>query len=472
MKVGSLNKLSNSIPSLWAILCVISVISISLFEYLKRDDFSGALRSWVLSIVLISISIFFMLSQQIKARDYPYFTLLIAGCFGLSNLFILVSNGQIEYHVWLFGCVLIAAIININLGYIFAFNNVFFASLVGRLSIEKIIYLLVLGVIMCMLSKYMKSLKTLIYVLVILLSTDVIMLFILHNFVLKNAFTMNALLSLIMTSIVTILVFGLNYIYEKKIKYPIELETLLRLDEIEDNTNKLDSNDSINSDLSHNGMIADKIIHTFKLESLNESIDANESMHNEPMGAITKSTEVVNESYHVTYESSLDEINRTSHPLLVRLKEHSEKLYDRALLVGELSEDAAKYIGADEKIAKAGGLYHEIGRILEKDYINDGIKLVQAYRFPQCISDIIRQYNLKYEKPKSIEAAIVMITASIVATKEYLEANAKKEGTMVTTPMSKIVDNVFTMRLSKGSLDESNLTLKQYNKLKEFFLQL
>lgn len=440
MKVASLNKFSNSIPSLWAILCIISSISISLFEYLKRDDFSGALRSWVLSIVLISISIFFILSQQIKPREYPYFTFLIAGSFGLSNLLILVTNGQIEYHIWLFGCVLIAAIINTNLGYIFAFNYVFFASLVARLSVEKIIYLLVLGVLMCMLSKYMKNIKTLLYVLVILLSTDVIMLFILHNFVLREAFTMNALLSLLMTSLVGFLVYGLHYLYKRKIRYPVEIEELLRPHESESKEYEIDSKAA---------EVADRIEGSAK-----QKIDAKQ-----------KDTDF-------TYESNLEDIIRTSYPLLQKLKEHSEKLYERAILIGDLSYDAANYIGADEKIAKAGGLYHEIGRILDKDYINDGLKLVQAYRFPQCISDIIKQHNLKYDKPKSVEAAIVMITVSIIATKEYIEANAKKEGVMVTIPMSKIVENVFTMRLSKGSLDESDLTLKQYNKLKEFFLQL
>jgi membrane-associated HD superfamily phosphohydrolase len=69
-----------------------------------------------------------------------------------------------------------------------------------------------------------------------------------------------------------------------------------------------------------------------------------------------------------------------------------------------------------------------------------------------------------------------MITISITATKEYLEKTERTlapDGQAVSAvPMEKIVDNVFQMRLSKGSLDESGLTLRQFNDLKEFFLHM
>ncbi len=67
-----------------------------------------------------------------------------------------------------------------------------------------------------------------------------------------------------------------------------------------------------------------------------------------------------------------------------------------------------------------------------------------------------------------------MIAISVIAAREYLEKTDKKSGAAPHEPVSieKIVDNVFQMRLTKGSLDESGLTLKQYNQLKGFFLHI
>jgi membrane-associated HD superfamily phosphohydrolase len=63
-----------------------------------------------------------------------------------------------------------------------------------------------------------------------------------------------------------------------------------------------------------------------------------------------------------------------------------------------------------------------------------------------------------------VEAAIVMLSDSVVSTIEYIE---KSEENKFTT--NKIIDNIFQMRMDKGTFDGANLSLKDFKMLKEFY---
>ncbi|MFW5676796.1 MAG: HD domain-containing protein, partial [Acetivibrio ethanolgignens] len=119
------------------------------------------------------------------------------------------------------------------------------------------------------------------------------------------------------------------------------------------------------------------------------------------------------------------------------------------------------------KVVQAGGLYHEIGRIAGSEDIEEGVKLGGEFDLPQPVIDIIRQHNSKYEKPQSVEAAVVMITDSIVSTIEYMEKEQKGKNVQVSA--AKIIEQIFDIRFKKGTLDESGMDIRNYKKLKEFF---
>ena len=112
----------------------------------------------------------------------------------------------------------------------------------------------------------------------------------------------------------------------------------------------------------------------------------------------------------------------------------------------------------------AGGLYHEIGKLNGKNYIEEGLIIAEDYAFPKELKAILREHNIKYDKPNSVEAAIVMLSDSVVSTIEYIE---KSEDRKYTT--NKIVDNIFQMRMEKGTFDGANLTLNNFKDLKEFY---
>jgi putative nucleotidyltransferase with HDIG domain len=150
--------------------------------------------------------------------------------------------------------------------------------------------------------------------------------------------------------------------------------------------------------------------------------------------------------------------------LVRRMKQYSESLYDHSVRIGDLSCRAAMEIGADEMLAMAGGLYHEVGKINGRNYIEEGLILAEEYAFPKELKAILKEHNIKYERPSSVEAVIVMLSDNVVSTIEYIEKN---DGHRFSP--NKIIDNIFQMRLDKGTFDASSLSLKDFKRLKEFY---
>lgn len=417
------------------ILGVLSVIFIFAFGHKNRLTLSTVVKFSILSIVLLTVTMFYILIQHEKIYEKKHFKLIFGILYLGALLCILLLNNKPSITVWMISGLLTAMLFDMYLGFMVTLIQVFFASFAGGYELEFIIYLLILGTLMCLLSDYMKQYSTLLYTVVITLSIQLILIFVINNFILANSLNITAVYSLISTLAVLIVSFLIYTLYRMKNEKSAKKE-------------EHDSSITVNIESDVYPVITD--------ESAVTSVD-------------TEKTSVNN-------ELSLEEILDPNFPLLVQLKEHSEKVYNYSLLISDLAEKAAKAIGANELVAKAGGLYHEIGRISNKEYVEEGIKIAQEYHLPSSVLEIIKQHNIKYDKPKTPEAAIIMIAISIMAAKEYLEKTDKVSGVngQAATPiaMGKIVENVFQMRLSRGGLDESGLTLKQYNDLKEFFLHM
>ncbi|WFR59976.1 HDIG domain-containing protein [Anaerocolumna sp. AGMB13025] len=429
MKHLSTAKGSKPFAYMCGIVGIVSVFIILFFGTVNGAALITIIKLSVLSVVLISIIAFYILSQGEKIKELPNFYVIFTITYLVSICLIMFTKGSTELTLWMAGGLLTAMAFHMYLGYLVTFNLILLAGFAGGFQLEFIIYLLILGTLYCLLSGYMIKLATLVYSTVIILSLQLILIFIIHNFILKNALYITALYSLVSSLAVIGLSFLAYSLYKKKV--------FSSLDHEEQSTESI-------------GIVNREDIKAVDRDGLNY------------------------QNSDLSY--NLDEILDINFPLLLRLREYSTKVYKHSLLISDLSQRAAKAAGADELKAKAGGLYHEIGRITNKEYVEEGIKLAEDYLLPDFIKDIIRQHNIKYDKPKSPEAAIVMIAISVIATKEYLEKTEVKssgdsqEETLV--PIDKIVDNVFQMRLRRGSLDESGLTLKQYNDLKEFFLSM
>ena len=149
--------------------------------------------------------------------------------------------------------------------------------------------------------------------------------------------------------------------------------------------------------------------------------------------------------------------------LMSELKSFSERLYIHSVAVGRMSEGVAKKMGYDSALAKAGGMYHEIGRI-KKDEFEDFVKMMaEKYDFCNALTGLIIQNYRK--KPENKETAVVMLSDSIVSMVDYFEKNTDK-----TMPAKeKIIEGIFLNRLKKGNLSECDISDDELKKLKKIY---
>ena len=57
-----------------------------------------------------------------------------------------------------------------------------------------------------------------------------------------------------------------------------------------------------------------------------------------------------------------------------------------------------------------------------------------------------------------------MLSDSVVATIDYIKKNDDRRFTT-----NKIIENIFQLRMEKGSFDSSTLSLRDYKRLKDFY---
>ena len=118
-------------------------------------------------------------------------------------------------------------------------------------------------------------------------------------------------------------------------------------------------------------------------------------------------------------------------------------------------------------LCKAGGRFHEIGKINNKeDHFEESMLIAEEYKFPQKLKDILNEYDMKRNKPTSVEAAIVMLTKHLVTTLEYIEKSKNSK-----FPKEKLVNQLLEMSMNKGMFDQTGMTIKDYRLLKKFFIK-
>lgn len=211
---------------------------------------------------------------------------------------------------------------------------------------------------------------------------------------------------------------------------------------------------------------------------------------------------------------SLIELADTNTKLLKELALNAPGTFQHSLIVSNIAEEAARAIGANALLARAGSLYHDIGKMenpihfienqagsnnphdeLESDvsasiitgHVLRGIETARLNKLPESIIDFIRthhgtrstQYfknkfiaanphlepdiNLFHYKgpiPFSKETSIVMMADTIEATSRSLKAPDAHQ-------VDHLVENTINHLLEIGQLRNSPLTLKEITLIKK-----
>jgi hypothetical protein len=219
--------------------------------------------------------------------------------------------------------------------------------------------------------------------------------------------------------------------------------------------------------------------------------------------------------FRVVTNPSLLELSDLNHPLLRRLILEAPGTYQHSLVVANLSEAAAESIGANALLARAGSYYHDIGKMIKPNYfveniigfkdshkdlkpsmskriitnhVKDGIEIAKKYHINPRIIDFISEHHGKtlvyyfYQrakelepqgsheeeyryggpKPQSKETAIVSLADTIEALSRTLDEPTPSR-------LEEMVREVVRKRFMEGELDESNLTLKDLEKITRKF---
>lgn len=394
----------------------------------------GLIISWdVIDIFKIGIMVFllttalmFFLRSQDSILNIKYSKSFIMFFYLLAILLIMLQNDPVIYSFWMISGLLISMLFDNKLGLMVYFSHAFILSVAYSLRPEAIIHILIIGILFYLLSAALRNKSTVIYAGIIILSSNLTLSLIMNNFIIESTTSINYLASLFSLLAVLASSFLISYIYDRI----LARHTLAS----EPTSDQLDT-DELEQACS---------------EDIQIDADSQEDQQ----------IVIAGKDMRASYDLLLSKDNE----LLLRIKDYSEALYKHSELIGDLSGRAAKIIGGNQELAIAGGYYHEVGKINGKNYIEEGLSLAEKYAFPEELKLILKQHNIKYEKPTSIEAAIVMISDNVVSTIEYV----KKSSDQKLSP-DKVIDNIFKMRMEKGNFDDSGLSVKDFKLLKEFY---
>lgn len=216
----------------------------------------------------------------------------------------------------------------------------------------------------------------------------------------------------------------------------------------------------------------------------------------------------------ITTDQTLLELSDLNRKLLRRLSLEAPGTYAHTIAVANLTEAAANAIGANGLLARVGTYYHDIGKLVKPQYfienqprgrnphdklkptmsaaiirshVMEGLKLAEEDKVPEVVKRFIPEhhgtqqisyfYNRARERdpdaqlnpadftypgprPQSKETAILMLADTV-------ESAARVLPDPTPTRIREMVDRLVGVKIAEGQLDESPLTLKEIDSIKE-----
>ena len=226
---------------------------------------------------------------------------------------------------------------------------------------------------------------------------------------------------------------------------------------------------------------------------------------------------VIEKIFGFTSTVTLVELSDITSPELRALSESCPGTFQHSLQVANLAAEAAHEIGANAQLARAGALYHDIGKInnpafftenqmgvnphdsltpdqsarIVIDHVADGLKRADKARLPQVIKDFVAQHHGKSRtkffytmackahpdqvidpapytypgpNPLSKEAAIVMMADSCEAAAKSLTHPSEKD-------ISNLVERIINGQISDGLLSEAPISFIDIGIIKQTFIE-
>lgn len=222
----------------------------------------------------------------------------------------------------------------------------------------------------------------------------------------------------------------------------------------------------------------------------------------------------------ITTPIQLMEILRPESPLLQHLLRTAPGTYQHSLMVSNLAEQAARDIGADPLLTRAGAMYHDVGKSMNPSFfvenqaannldthenmtpqetaaiiiqhVPDGVALIKKYHLPESMADFVRQHHgtnvTRFQlsqaiaeqgeenihlgdftypgpRPQSKEAALIMLA-------DTCEAKARADRPANEKQIKELVRDVFNYYSTSGQLDDTPLTLDDLTIARDSFARV
>lgn len=221
---------------------------------------------------------------------------------------------------------------------------------------------------------------------------------------------------------------------------------------------------------------------------------------------------VLESLFNLPSQNHLTDLTNPNHPLLRRLLLEAPGTYHHSIIIANLAEASAQAIGANPLLARAGGYFHDIGKLKRPLYfkenqigqgnihdqtnpqvsaaiitahVRDGLQYAKQYKLPYEIRQIIAEHHgnsivayfykkamdetscqlddkeFRYDgtPPRSAEGALVMICDTIEAAIRTLNAPSPEE-------ILSFIDTLIHKKIEDGQLVNAPLTLNDLEIIK------
>jgi len=220
--------------------------------------------------------------------------------------------------------------------------------------------------------------------------------------------------------------------------------------------------------------------------------------------------------FYFLSNTTLLELSDTNQPLLRKFAGEAPGSFQHSRQVSILAEEAAREVGANFLLARAGALYHDIGKIVNSEYfienqsatispheelnpldsskliidhVNQGVIIARKYKLPVQIMDFIRTHHgttkayyfykkyleeinnevdsmkdFEYSGPKpfSKEQAIVMMADAVEASSRTLEKHTEES-------IDQLVERILYIQEQDNQFSDAPLTFKDISDIKRIF---
>ncbi|MDH4211414.1 MAG: HDIG domain-containing protein [candidate division WOR-3 bacterium] len=221
--------------------------------------------------------------------------------------------------------------------------------------------------------------------------------------------------------------------------------------------------------------------------------------------------------FDFTTDLTLLELGNLNLPIFKEMAIEAPGTYHHSIVVGNLAEAGARFIGGDPILARVGAYYHDIGKLRKPEYfienqigirnphdtlkpqmsalviishVKDGIEAARKMKLPKKLIEVIEQhhgttmiemfykmalaeskdtaqdsYRYPGPRPKTKETALVMLADSV-------EAAARGEHNITVAKIQKIVKENIDKKFNDGQLDDCPINRSDLEQIKTAFIPI